>query len=238
MASFLLFKEMKRKNIDIVLILLFQLFATAGAASAQQSNPQPSPPPKPSDVEPLELNTILMRSTFKLIGNGSTGTAFVVARPSTKNQGRGYWVLVTAAHVLEQSNGNEAALLLRTKETESYAKGLWPIQIRNDGKPLWTKHPKVDVAVMYISLPMKADVAGLPSTFLATDKMLSDTNIHPGDNLFCLGYPNGVEANDGGFPILRSGRIASYPILPTAVIKSFLFDFNVFDGNSGGPVYL
>jgi hypothetical protein len=37
---------------------------------------------------------------------------------------------------------------------------------------------------------------------------------------------------------LRSGKIASYPLLPTNKTKTFLFDFRVFKGNSGGPVYL
>jgi len=46
-----------------------------------------------------------------------------------------------------------------------------------------------------------------------------------------------MESNDAGFPILRSGYIASYPIIPATAIRSFLFDFNVFEGNSGGPVY-
>jgi S1-C subfamily serine protease len=31
--------------------------------------------------------------------------------------------------------------------------------------------------------------------------------------------------------------IASYPITPTKIYKSILFDFNIFEGNSGGPVY-
>ncbi len=47
-----------------------------------------------------------------------------------------------------------------------------------------------------------------------------------------------MEANDAGFPILRSGKIASYPLLPTGQTKTFLLDFMVFKGNSGGPVYM
>lgn len=61
--------------------------------------------------------------------------------------------------------------------------------------------------------------------------------MHPGDVLSCLGYPYGAEANESGFPILRSGQIASYPLTPTTKIQTFLFDFRVFGGNSGGPVY-
>jgi hypothetical protein len=41
-----------------------------------------------------------------------------------------------------------------------------------------------------------------------------------------------------GFPILRAGRIASYPILPTADTKTILLDFPVLPGNSGGRLIL
>src|SRR3989442_3684006 len=72
---------------------------------------------------------------------------------------------------------------------------------------------------------------------LATDEMLRKYDITPGVELKCLGYPLGDESNSAGFPILRSGDIASYPLLPTGQTKTFLFDFRVFKGNSGGPVY-
>ena len=77
----------------------------------------------------------------------------------------------------------------------------------------------------------------LSTDLLADDKMLKRFEIHPGDELLCLGYPLGAEANEAGFSILRSGRIASFPLTPSSEIKSFLFDFEVFEGNSGGPVY-
>jgi hypothetical protein len=58
----------------------------------------------------------------------------------------------------------------------------------------------------------------------------------PATNCFVFGFPLFV-SSDSGFPILRSGKIASYPIVPTKVNRAILFDFSVFDGNSGGPVY-
>ncbi|MBP8305097.1 MAG: hypothetical protein KBE04_13335 [Phycisphaerae bacterium] len=72
---------------------------------------------------------------------------------------------------------------------------------------------------------------------LATDDRIAEWEIHPGDELLCLGFPYGLEANPAGFPILRSGKIASFPIIPSKETKSFLYDFEVFWGNSGGPVY-
>ena len=87
-----------------------------------------------------------------------------------------------------------------------------------------------------ISLP--ADLVGpiVPTTVLATDRLLTDYEIHPGDELNVLGYPLGFE-NPGGFPVLRSGKIASYPLVPSSENPFFLLDFRIFKGNSGGPVY-
>ena len=47
-----------------------------------------------------------------------------------------------------------------------------------------------------------------------------------------------VSADAAGFPILRSGRVASYPLAPASVFPTFLMDFSVFPGNSGGAVFM
>jgi hypothetical protein len=61
--------------------------------------------------------------------------------------------------------------------------------------------------------------------------------VGPGDELLSLGFPRGLSANRAGFPILRVGRIASYPLSPVEAFPTFLLDFTVFPGNSGGPVF-
>lgn len=45
-----------------------------------------------------------------------------------------------------------------------------------------------------------------------------------------------MESNEEGFPILRTGIIASYPIFPSKDMKTFLVDSEIYKGNSGGPV--
>ena len=62
--------------------------------------------------EAPEINTILMRSTFMLTGPGSTGTAFIVGKPTKEVKDRAYFVLVTAAHVLNEMKGDNAVLVL------------------------------------------------------------------------------------------------------------------------------
>jgi S1-C subfamily serine protease len=186
---------------------------------------------------PSDINTILMRSTFKITGGGSTGTAFIMGRPDSADPTKSFFVLITAAHVLNEMKTDDAVLFLRRKDAELFKKLPFSIKIRNKGAPLWTSHPEADVAVMYVRLPKEADLLLISSDLLATDAMLEQFGVHPGDRLSCLGYPLGAEGNDAGFPILRTGYIASYPLTPAKKVKVFLFDFNVFPGNSGGPVY-
>jgi hypothetical protein len=172
-----------------------------------------------------------------ITGDGSTGTAFVLGKPMKSVKNRGYYVLITAAHVLNGMKGDTAILVLRKLSGDSFIKVPYPIQIRRGTTPLWVQHSTMDVAVMYVNLPEEIDIELIPTSLLATDEILKQFEIHPGDRLSCLGFPLTAEANDAGFPILRSGQIASFPLIPVKSVKTFLFDFNVFEGNSGGPVY-
>ena len=185
----------------------------------------------------FELNTILMRSTFKIQGVDSTGTAFILGKPSKKIPEKSYYVLITATHVLKNMKGDKATLFLRKKTNDSFKKIPLLIPIRKGNKDLWARHPEVDVSAMYVALPKDIDIALLSIDMLADDDIFRKYEIHPGDELLCLGYPFSAEANPAGFPILRSGKIASFPIIPSKKTKFFLFDFEIFPGNSGGPVY-
>lgn len=188
-----------------------------------------------SGVTP-DINTILMKSTFKIVGaNGKMGTVFILGKPSSS--GQEHYVLVTAAHVLEGIDGETATLLLRRKEGHTYIKNPYSLKIRKDGKALWEKHPDVDVAVMYITLPNLIDILLASTELLATDEVLQEYDIYPGRELRVLGFPFGMKSHSSGFPILRIGVIASFPLIPSRELKTFLMDFEVFNGNSGGPVY-
>ena len=189
-----------------------------------------------------EINTYLMNSTFRIEGSGKIGTIFLLGAPIGNNQDSVYLVLITANHVLEDIKTDSCKIHLRIEKNNNYEKSIINFRIRNNGKPLWVKHPEVDVAAISFDVPESDRPKGviitpLTTEFLATDTVIKDYEIHPGDELFCLGFPLNAEANSAGFPILRSGKISSYPIIPAKDIKQFLFDFPVFKGNSGGPVY-
>ncbi len=185
-----------------------------------------------------DLNSIMMEATCKISGPGTLGTGFIMGKPDAKNEPKAFYTLITAHHVLAACKSDKVVLLFRQK----LADGSWkrvdvPLRIRNKNTPLWKKHEKVDVAAMFVRLPPDTVSTLLSREDLIDDEELKKWEIHPGFELSCLGYPFGAEANQWGFPILRSGRIASYPLTPTSTTKTFLFDFSVYRGNSGGPVY-
>jgi S1-C subfamily serine protease len=180
----------------------------------------------------------IMRSTFRLAGPNSQGTAFVLGKPDPNAKDRSFFILITAAHVLEGIKGESATLFLRTHEGDAYKKLPHQVRIRSGSVPLWKRHPEVDVAVMLVPIPREADIYLASTDLLATDERIKQLDVNAGEEVLVLGYPYGAEANDAGFPILRSGRVASFPLTPTAKVKTFLLDFPVFKGNSGGPVFI
>lgn len=170
-------------------------------------------------------------------GTRRVGTAFLINAP--RPDGTPRTVLVTANHVLDGMEGPDARLGWRNEMPG----GGWrftpePLRIRDhDGDPVWTKHPDRDIAVMEISAPPVFARAAIPIAWLASGEDLDAWQIGPGDELLTLGYPRGYSSNTAGFPILRAGRIASWPLTPIQSFPVFLLDFPVFPGNSGGPVF-
>ncbi len=201
--------------------------------------------PAPTE-QPLEINTALMQSTFQLqgpskmvAGQFTGGSGLVVGQPcGNAAPDRGAYTLVTAAHVLEEIAGEDLLIWVRLKQPD----GTWRrvkhvVKIREVSRDRWAKHPEADIAALYITLPDGAAPQLLPTGFFATDRILERFAVHPGDEVLSLGFPFGIAANESGFPLLRSGRIASYPLLPQARTKTFRVDMDTFPGNSGGPVY-
>lgn len=198
--------------------------------------------PPPVISRSWDLTVGLIEATVQLDqpsgpGTRTVGTGFLIQAP--RPDGTPRVVLVTAAHVLEQMADAEARIGWRT----SLGDGTWrfdpePLTIRGvAGEPLWTQHPGRDVAVMEISAPEAFARAAIPVGWLADDNAFGAWEVGPGDELLSLGFPRGLSANRAGFPILRVGRIASYPLSPVSAFPTFLLDFTVFPGNSGGPVF-
>ena len=200
--------------------------------------------PRALGQEQAELNTLLMKSTFELRGPASGGkttfgTVFIMGKPiKNEEPTRSYLVLLTAAHVLDEVLGDKATLLFhRRKADGSFKAEPYEISIRRNGKSLYVRNPNADVAAMYLTIKDEELVPDpvLSMDFLATDDRIQLYELHPGDELLCLGFPAAIDFNS--FPVIRSGVLASYPLTPSKAIGAYFYNFHVFPGNSGGPVY-
>lgn len=192
-------------------------------------------------MEP-DLTIELINATVQIeqptaAGQRKVGTGFLVEAPTP--DGRPRTVLVTAAHVFDQMPSDEVRVGWRFQNDD----GSWryaprAVSIRLDGRALYTRHPTLDVAVMAIEAPAPFAEAAIPLSWLADERTFLDWGIGPGDEMMTVGYPLGQSSNRAGFPILRTGRVASYPLTPFSRFPTFLLDITVLFGNSGGPVFM
>lgn len=191
----------------------------------------------------IDLALELIHATVQLeqpLGDGTrtVGTGFLISAPGPDGQPR--TVLITAHHVFQRMPGATARIGYRVANPD----GSWnyapqPLRIRDaEGHELWTHHPSRDIAAIAIKAPPEFTKAAIPLAYLATGDTFESAKVNTGDEMMALGFPRGLSANAAGFPILRSGRVASYPLSPAEVFPTFLLDFSVFPGNSGGPVFV
>jgi hypothetical protein len=190
----------------------------------------------------VALSIDLIQATVQVeqpLGDGTrtVGTGFLISDPTPDGKPR--TVLVTANHVFRKMPGALATIGFRTENAD----GSWrytpaTLKIREGDKELWTHHPDRDVAVIAIEAPPAFAKAALPENWLGGDDAFAKYSVSPGFEMLALGFPEGLSANAAGFPILRSGRVASFPLAPSTAFPTFLLDFAVFPGNSGGPVFV
>jgi len=178
-----------------------------------------------------EAAETLVLATYKLQNESSTATGLAVRFETSNGQIRR--VLVTANHVLQQMSGDHCVLVSRIRHNDdTFVRQEITIPIRDAGRPVWKKHGKHDLGVL--PLPAAIEIETVPFDSLVTDEQLA--KVHTGDAVRLAVFPERSEANRAGFPVLRGGFVASYPVVPAALHPAFLVDTTAWTGDSGGPV--
>ena len=183
--------------------------------------------PAPGD----EAAEQLVMSTYKLANESSTATGTAVRFDTGEDESQ--LVIVTANHVLRDMKGDFFVLVARiARDDGMYVRKELRIPIRDGGRDLWLKHAQHDLAALPI--PKDIDIVALPADCLIKPNRVS--KVHSGDAVHLGVFPERAEANDAGFPILRAGSIASFPMVPVQPHPLFLVDTTTWTGDSGGPV--
>ncbi|WP_425614889.1 hypothetical protein NA78x_004772 [Anatilimnocola sp. NA78] len=184
--------------------------------------------------ETPSIRAQLNQAALRVTNGRSSASAFVLAK---SNAADAPLMLITSAHVFEKAEGGEMVLTWRKREAEqAFAKLEVPLQIRQGGKPLWTKHAKADVAVLPLSAPAEAVLPRLTVDLLATRDELA--RVEPGDLVRSFSFPHAslFDPTTAAFPTIRLGCITGNTVVPSAKQSTFLIDMNTFEGDSGGAV--
>ncbi len=189
-----------------------------------------------SNASDGEINALVIDSTVLITGNRSVGTGIILQKVDNKRQGKNEYVLLTAAHVLSACMREDGTTTIRFHRKNENDPLKWEtedqqIKLADAGRPLWAKHPTADVAALAIEVPEGLINTALPTTVLAEKQTLK--GMSTGRDVFALGYPF-AERGQSGFPLLRRAEIVS-PM--TGDEGSFAVSFQVYPGDSGGPVY-
>ena len=184
-------------------------------------------------AEPIEE---LMAATFRIADRERSGTCFLVAPKAVDPANSRRVVLATAAHVLEQMAGKECDLILRREsEDHLFSRKVVSVPIRKDDQPLWTRHPEMDIAALFVDLPDDCAAKRIPLEQIAKEAHVIDRTIRVGRETWIPCFPAKMEANEAGWPVLRKGSIASHPLTPLKSAKTMLIDYRAFGGDSGAP---
>ena len=186
--------------------------------------------------------TQILLATVKLQHSQSAGTGFLIVPRNGVDREKGECLLVTAAHVFEPCPDDAVTVALRVPQPDgTYQWREISVPIRRDNrerKPLWVRHPKLDVAVLRLTLPQGVEATPLPVEVLAEGPELKQRRVRIGARLLVFGYPARVEGNPAGFPLARHASLATYPVVPPTAFPILTLDMSAHGGDSGGPVML
>jgi hypothetical protein len=190
----------------------------------------------------MNISEKMMWSTYPIATQKGSATGFVINHHDAKAPGGKVPVLFTSVHVLNTIGNGPLIIGVRMLDPAGDAQvGL--IQItppKQHGKDcFYVRHPSLDLAAFTLRLPEEfMGIADMPSSL--DEKIVAQNRhtLHSGSEVSFLGYPEVLPGTDGAFPVLRSGRVASYPVGTAQAHGKFIINSDVYPGDSGAPVFL
>ena len=184
-------------------------------------------------AEPAEA---AIRATVRIINGPTAGTGFIVATGDPADAGKRA-ILVTAAHAFNDVPSDRITIVHRKLlSNKTYERRPVEVPVKGPKGPLWIRHPEQDVVVVPVDIPADVDVLPFEPEQIADVDWAEQKKIAVSHETFIPCFPVNLEANAAGFPVLRRGSIASFPLAPLASAKTILIDYSGFMGDSGSPV--
>jgi hypothetical protein len=190
----------------------------------------------------MNVTEKMMWSTYPLATENGAATGFIINHRDAKVPGGVVPVIFTSVHVLETVGDGPLIIGIRVPNGsgETLVSLLAFMPPKSSGKErFYVRHPKYDIAAFSIRLPEElAAKADMRSSM--DEKMLAHAgrSLRAGLEVSFLGYPDIYPGTEGAFPILRSGRVASYPAGTSQAHGGFFINADVYPGDSGAPVFV
>lgn len=171
----------------------------------------------------------------------SLGTGFFV---SVKEGEYRFVFLVTAKHLIDEAQrGNKKEIFLRLNKKDG--SGVEYVEINLDSPWHESKDPALDMVALLIPPEMgEFEMRVLPLEMIATNDIIRDYWVGPGDDLFVTGLFTHRRGRQRNFPIVRSGIISAMPMEPIydkrtgGEFYAFLAELRSIGGLSGSPVFV
>lgn len=205
-----------------------------------------------SQVTTLSTSELIINSTIRIECNGDTIiNGKTVGFSST---GSGFYfefkmdslflpVIVTNYHVIANSLYCVLKFTELVNNIPKYG-SIITYTLKNSSK-IWIKHPIVDLAILPINPiidEIKQTEHKTPLTISYSEDMLPSKalidEITAIEEVFMIGYPNGLWDKTNNLPIVRKGITATPVYMDYEGKKEFLLDIPIYSGSSGSPVVL
>jgi hypothetical protein len=181
----------------------------------------------------------MMWSTYPLGTQKGMATGFIVERKDSRSLNGFAPVVVTSLHVLDTIGHRPLVIGARVPNVEGDPE-IVIIQIRppRSSGVFYVRHPSLDVGAFELNIPA-AETGMIPMPSFIKEQALTGGRgkLHAGTDVSFLGFPEVVPLTSGIFPILRSGKIASYPAATQNSSGKFIINADVYPGDSGAPVF-
>lgn len=193
-----------------------------------------------TSVEQLAYSTVLIECV-NVDGSSGSGTGFFVEIEPNKETHAPLLVLITNKHVVD--NAKKLTLVFTVWQGEEPSDEKYRISL-DDFRSLWRFHPdkNVDLCALQISIVVSfARRSGkelMISPFSVQQIATKDDyqKMVQGEDVYMIGYPDGIKDTVNNQPIFRRGILATSPRFDFEGNPHFLTDMAVFPGSSGSPV--
>lgn len=176
----------------------------------------------------------------------SIGTGFFVKFPIPRHPDRVILMLLTCKHVLLGGKGGVSLVCHKKNPSGQPSLAEKVVVSSAPYSTAYYEHPDPEMDIAAINL--SGFLGNHPEVFYKTltpenvfsfsEEAFGEGGINAGSDVSFLGYPTGFHDQAHNLPILRFGRIASFPEVDFNGKPEFLIDAQVFPGSSGSPVFV